>query len=825
MMFSPVLFAPKYLRDTSRLSTAAILGFLWLSFALPALSQVNVLTQHNDNTRSGVNTNETFLTPANVNTTTFGVLFSQAVDGLIAAQPLYVANVNIPGQGVHNVVFVVTLHDSVYAFDADSNTGANAAPLWTVNFLNPAAGITTEPVAGELGCGSTTAFTEMGILSTPVIDPASGTIYVLAKTKENGNYHFRLHALDITTGMEKLGGPLDVNATVNGKIGALMLTSAAKFMMARPGLLLSQGIVYLAFGSDGCDGGGTRGWVVAYDATSLLQLGVLNDAADTKGAHGNIWQSGSGLATDDNGNIFFATANGPFDANLGTHDFGDSVLKIGWASGGLVEEDYFTPYNQANLAAHDLDLGSAGVTMLPDQPGAHPHLIVASGKEGSVYLIDRDNMGQYNPVDNSQIVQFLPFEVGSMFSTAAYWNGNVYFTGQNMGMSQYALNNGQLNLVGRNTNTLCCPHTPSISANGNTNGILWVANQSGFLAFDAANMSTPTLYSNSKLGTLAHFNAATIANGKVYVGANLNLQILGLLSNLRTSSGDGQSIAALGTLPIQLQVTATNPYTAAPIPGVTVTFTDGGKGGTFNPASAVTDSQGRASTSYTVPKKTGVYSITATFPNSTKATFTVTVLPGAATKIQVISGNKQTAPVQTTFPLPLVVQLSDVNSNGIPGGTINFSDGGKGGVFSANPVVTDSTGKAQTFYTTPTKAGSLTFTITSGSLKTAMYGTATAGTASGISVVSGNNQAAPASTVLPAALVVLVVDQFNNVVPGATVTFTDNGAGGSFSASTAVTDTTGKATVTYTLPATPKTVNITPFLSGGAAASFTETAQ
>jgi len=233
MMSSSAISAPQHLRGVSHsLTTAAILSLLCLSFALPAPGQVNVLTQHNDNTRSGLNANETFLTPTNVNPAKFGTLFTQPVDGLVAAQPLYLANVNIPGQGFHNVVYVVTLHDSVYAFDADNNTGANASPLWSVSFLNPAAGITTEPV-GELGCGSTTGFTEMGILGTPVIDAASSTMYVLAKTKENGTYHFRLHAMDIATGMEKLGGPLDVNANVNGKAGALLLTGAAKFMMAR----------------------------------------------------------------------------------------------------------------------------------------------------------------------------------------------------------------------------------------------------------------------------------------------------------------------------------------------------------------------------------------------------------------------------------------------------------------------------------------------------------------------------------------------------------------------------------------------------------------
>src|SRR5258706_2602613 len=278
--------------------------------AIPAHAEVNVVTQHNDNSRSGLTTNETILKPANVSAATFGTIVSRPVDGLVAAQPLYVSNANIPGHGIHNVVYVVTLHDSVYAFDADNSTGANANPLWQVSFLNPAAGVTTEP-SSELGCTTTTFLPEMGILGTPVIDAASQTMYVLAKTKESGTYHFRLHALDITTGMEKFGGPADVNATVTGKIEALMFSTAGKNMMARPGLLLSQGIVYLAFGSNGFDGGGTRGWVIAYDAATLLQLGAFNDTQDSAIAHGNIWQAGSGPASDNNCNILFSTANGP----------------------------------------------------------------------------------------------------------------------------------------------------------------------------------------------------------------------------------------------------------------------------------------------------------------------------------------------------------------------------------------------------------------------------------------------------------------------------------------------------------------------------------
>jgi hypothetical protein len=810
-----------------------------LASAQVASAQVNVLTQHNDNTRTGLNPNETILTPSNVNATTFGTIQSRPVDGIIAAQPLYVSGVTIPGQGGHNVVYVATLHDSVYAFDADDASGSNASPLWQTNFLNPAAGVTTES-STDLGCTSTTALNEMGILGTPVIDPNSQTIYVLAKTKEPSGFHFRLHALDLGSGMEKFGGPVDVNATVNGQLGTLLLSGAAQNMLARPGMLLSQGTIYFAFGSNGCDGQNTRGWVVAYDATTLLQMGVLNDTPNSKAARGNIWQSGSGLASDDNGNIFFSTANGAFDANLGLNDYGSSIVKAGWGDSGLAVTDYFTPYNVNYLNTTDLDIGSAGVVMLPDQPGPHTHLLVGSGKEGSVYVLDRDNMGQFNPNDNSQIVQFIPYDgnvippqshtppgsqVGRMFSTPAYWNGYVYLTGQNQGVTQFAVENGQLVILNRNANSLCCAHTPSISANGASNGILWIPNGNGFVAYNALDLSLPALYSNSKMGTLAHFNTPTIANGKVYVGAKGTLQVLGLLGNLQTASGDGQTVASLTTAPLPLTVAASDPYTGLPVAGVTVTFSDNQKGGIFNPPTAVTDSTGRAATYYTVPKLAGTYSITASYPASTVATFTVTVVGSSPTHIAVVSGSKQAGPLQTAFPSPLIVQLDDVSNNGVPGGVVTFSAPANSGTFNPSSVVTDSKGRATTYYTSGTKSGAIAITVASGSLHQGMSETVQSGVATALTVVSGGSQKAAAATTLAAKLVAKVVDQFGNGIPGVTVTFDDGGVGGSFSISPVITDSTGKATVAYTLPPTPQAVHVTATASGLSPVSFTETAQ
>lgn len=489
-----------------------------------------VLTQHNDNARTGLNASETILTTSNVNSTTFGKLFAQPVDGLIVGQPLYVPQVAIPNLGQHNVVYAVTQHDSVYAFDADNNTGNNANPLWSVSFLNLAAGITTVPIL-EQGCGTTTQFTEIGILPTPVIDAFSGTIYVEAKTKENGSYVHRLHALDIATGQEKFGGPTVIAASVTGKLGTITFDNLSQ--LERPGLLLAGGTVYLTFGSSGCDGGPTHGWVMAYDAHTLQQTAVLNMSPDDPERRNGIWQSGGGPAADASGAIYFETGNGPFDADSGGRDYGDSFVKLQAGSGGLTVADYFTPFNQMVLRTNDIDLGSSGLVLLPDQPGAYPHLAIGSGKEGSIYAVNRDNMGHYNLLDNSQIVQFLDHAVGSMLSTPAYWNGTVYFAGQVTGLQSFSLNNGLLSPASQAGPT-CCMHAPSISANGTTDGIVWILDANTLIAFDATDL-THKLYTSKQagtrdlLGTTAHFNVPTIANGRVYVGTDMQLVVYGLL--------------------------------------------------------------------------------------------------------------------------------------------------------------------------------------------------------------------------------------------------------------------------------------------------------
>jgi len=352
-------------------------------FVATSFGQTSVLTWHYDNARTGANTNETILTPANVKASLFGKLFTQPVDGIVVAQPLYLPNVSIPGAGVHNVVYVVTMHDTVYAFDADNNAGNNAAPLWQTSLIP--LGATTLPATLQR-CNGETKFTEIGILSTPVIDPATGIMYVVSKTYENGTAVFRLHALDVTTGREKLGGAAVISATFNGLGTTTTFNSLSH--LNRPGLLLLKGNIYLGFGSNGCNWN-NQGWVLAYDASTLQQKGVFTTEP---GKHlASVWQKGAGLSSDSAGNIYAEAAEGYF--NPGTH-FGTSVMKYTQSSNDLVLADWFAPYNTVALSQLDLDMNNA-VLILPDQPGPHPHVAIASGKEGTLYVLDRDNMGQF----------------------------------------------------------------------------------------------------------------------------------------------------------------------------------------------------------------------------------------------------------------------------------------------------------------------------------------------------------------------------------------------------------------------------------------------
>jgi uncharacterized protein (TIGR03437 family) len=500
-----------------------------LLMAYSSNGQVNVLTYHNDLFRTGQNLNETILTPSSLLAGEFGPLFSAPVDGQVYGQPLYMWGLNVAGKGVHNVVFVVTEHDSVYAFDADSNTGPNAAPLWRVSFINPAAGVTSVP-SDVVECEVITP--ELGITATPVIDPDTETLYVVALTLEDfgQTYVHRLHALDVTTGGERPGSPIEIQASAPGTgDGNTTVTFQPWLYKERAGLLLLNGVVYTAWSSH-CDAGNYHGWVIGYDARTLGLAAVYTSTPNWEA--GSIWQSGAAPAADANGNIYIVTGNGTFDAERGGADLADSVIKLSTAS-GLSVADYFTPFNANLLDVQDMDLGSSGALLLPDSAGtpAHPHLLVAGGKEGRIYLLDRENMGHFSSVGDNQIVQSLPAAVGPLFGVPAYFNNTVYFGAKNEALKAFPISGGLLSETPSSQSTGTIPYlgsVPSISADRSKNGIVWTIQPDALHAYDASNVASE-LYSRS-FGSYIKFQTPTIANGKVYVGTENSIAVFGILT-------------------------------------------------------------------------------------------------------------------------------------------------------------------------------------------------------------------------------------------------------------------------------------------------------
>jgi hypothetical protein len=521
-----------------------------------------VLTMHNDNGRTGQNLNEKILTPQNVKSTTFGKVFSYPVDGQIYAQPLYMRNVMIPNAGSRNVVFIATENDSVYAFDAD---GLLSAPLWHVSFINPSAGITT--VDCTVNAESCNVYPIIGITGTPVIDPSTLTMYVLARTTENGAYFNRLHALDITTGAEKFGGPVSIQGSVPGtglhsKGG--VITFDEQRGIQRTAILLLNGVVYM-----GWSAGGGHGWVMGYNAQTLQQVGILN--LTPNGFGGGVWQSDSGLAADSAGNIYFSTGDGTFDANTGGVDFGDSVVKM---DASLHVLDYFAPMDQDCRGTHDIDLSSGGAMLLPPQGGAHPNELVVAGKgglpcdasgAGPIYLVNRDNLGHFLSTQDADL-QTIEGSPSGYFGNPAYWKGptgpNLYFGGLNRSgnpigdnLKQYSISGGLVSTspIAQTPNIFPVGATPSISANGTSNGILWAvervdglsvkpgASPAVLYAYNAASVATE-LFDSTQAGTRDQagpglkFAVPTISNGRVYIGTQTELDVYGLLGPAVTLS-------------------------------------------------------------------------------------------------------------------------------------------------------------------------------------------------------------------------------------------------------------------------------------------------
>jgi Fn3 associated len=543
-----------------------ILGALILSVAFSAAAQTSVLTQHNDIGRTGQNTSETILTTSNVNVGHFAKLFALPVAGQVYAQPLYVPNVSIGG-AKHNVLIVATETDHVYAFDADS--GATA--LWTASLVDKLHGAETgeHPLESSTTIGCTDLQPQIGVSSTPVIDSVAQTIYVEAKSVTGSTYIHRLHALDLTTGLEKAPGPVVIAATVNGtgdgsQNGELSFDSLHQHN--RPGLLLLNGEVYVAFASH-CDIGPYHGWLFAYDTTTFAQTSLL--ITTPNGGLGGFWMAGSGVAADANNYIYLASGNGTFDTNNVTNtesELGDTIMKLGTTNGNISLMDYFTPSDQACLSSEDIDLGSGGVLVLPDQPG-DPHTLVGAGKEGAIYVVNRDQMTKNNvhyvgksncTTDDPEILEeSASGAIGGMWSMPAYWNSILYYWGSGDTLKTIPVTNGVpdfTHITGNSTPIGFPGATPSISSNGTIAGtaILWAIDSSQYgspgpgpgpavlHAFDATNTSTELWNSSlatghrDQAGNAVKFAVPTAVNGKVYIGTSNQVDVYGLLPVVAT---------------------------------------------------------------------------------------------------------------------------------------------------------------------------------------------------------------------------------------------------------------------------------------------------
>jgi len=533
---------------TSSVSVTGVSGALThtatLTITVAAPVGVNVTTYHNDNARDGLNASETILTPANVSSATFGKLNLLGVDGLVDAEPLYLSAVTIGGQ-THNVLYVVTENDSVYAFDADSGT-----QLWKVSALGSG-----ETTSDDHGCSQITP--EIGITSTPVIDRtkgANGTIFVVAMSKDSGGaYHQRLHALDVTTGAETTGSPTEIAGTYPGtgdnSSGGNVVFAPGQYA-ERAGLLLMNSTIYLAWTSH-CDARPYTGWVMGYSENTLQQTAILN--LTPNGSEGAIWMAGDGLAGDGAGNIYFLDANGTLDAKDTVTgfpvngDYGNAMLKLSTTGNTLAVDDFFETYDSINESNADTDLGSGGSLLLPDMvdaKGVVRHLMVGAGKDKNIFVANRDNMGKYNSANNDALYQELTNALpNGAWSMPAYFNYTVYYGGVGDYLKAFSITNALLGATpsSKSATTFGYPGaTPSVSANGATNGIVWALESSTgstavLHAYDATNLgkglynSTQAAGGRDSFGTGNKFITPMIVNGKVYVGTPNGVAVFGLL--------------------------------------------------------------------------------------------------------------------------------------------------------------------------------------------------------------------------------------------------------------------------------------------------------
>lgn len=512
--------------------------FFALLVVIPVHAQ-DVLTYHNSNARTGAYTREAALTLTNVNSASFGKLFTLPADGLVDAEPLYLSALSVAGT-THNVVIVATEHGTVYAYDAD--TGAK---LWQVTTLKSG-----ETTSDNRGCSQVTP--EIGITSTPVVQrPKTGNpiIYVVAMSKDSsGKYHQRLHALDATTGAELHGGPVDIAATYPGtgdnSSGGNVIFDPAQYK-ERSGLLLIGSTVYLAWASH-CDFRPYTGWIMGYNINTLKQTTVLN--VTPNGNEGAIWNSGAGMAADGSGNIFLLDANGVFDTSLNASgfpnegDYGNAFLHL-TTQGGLKVADYFEMDNEASENGNDVDLGSGGALLVSqkDSAGKLWQLAIGAGKDGNLYVVDRTNLGKFNSASNNNYQELAGALPGGIWSMPAFFNSNLYYGPVGSPILEFRLQHARLlaSPVARTSNSFGYPgSTPSVSANGAQNAIVWAAENVNPAVLHAYNAKTLIeLYnSNQAANSRDHFGVGNkyitpmIAHGKVYVGTTTGVGVFGLLT-------------------------------------------------------------------------------------------------------------------------------------------------------------------------------------------------------------------------------------------------------------------------------------------------------
>jgi hypothetical protein len=501
----------------------------------------DLVTYKNDLARTGQNLTESILTLANVNSSHFGLQRSLPTDGKVDAQPLYLAGLTVQG-AKHNVLFVATENDSVYAFDVDSG-----ATLWQVSVLGAGESVNDLP---SNGC--TQVSPTIGITSTPVIDRAAapnGMIYLVAESVAGATYHQRLHALDVTTGAEMLHGPVDIAATYPMQAGTTSFDPAQ--YEERAALLLLNGTIYTSWTSH-CDGQPYTGWIIAYSESTLARSAVLNVAPNSGGGGPAIWMSGGGPAADSAGNVYLLTANGVFDTTLDATgfpsggDYGNSFLKLSTAGGTPSVADYFTMSNTVSESAGDTDLGSGGIMLLPDvtdSGGTVRHLAVGAGKDSNLYVVNRDSMGKFNPTTTKNVWQQLNGVLpGGIWSTPAYFNGSVYYGPAGGALVAFAVHAAQL--PGAPSSSTATSFTypgtaPAVSANGTSNGIVWAhenANPAVLHAYDAGNLAHELYNSSQAAGGRDQFGAGNkfitpaIADGKVFVGTQTGVAVFGLLN-------------------------------------------------------------------------------------------------------------------------------------------------------------------------------------------------------------------------------------------------------------------------------------------------------